>query len=41
MFYVCNDIHQATRSWFMILGGTATAISFCLLGPVPFLQIPQ
>lgn len=41
MFYVCVDVHQVTRSWFMVIGGTTTAIGFCLLGPVPFLHIPK
>ncbi|KAF3700949.1 MFS-type transporter SLC18B1 Solute carrier family 18 member B1 [Channa argus] len=30
-----------TRSWFLVTGGIATAIGFCLLGPVPFLHIPR
>lgn len=34
-----TDKYPATRSWFMVVGGTATALGFCLLGPVPFLHI--
>lgn len=29
---------QVFRSWFMVLGGTATGIGFWLLGPAPFLS---
>ncbi|XP_035530649.1 MFS-type transporter SLC18B1 [Morone saxatilis] len=36
-----TDKYPATRSWFMVTGGTATALGFCLLGPVPFLHIPS
>lgn len=35
------DKYPATRGWFMVIGGTTTAIGFCLLGPVPFLHIPN
>lgn len=38
---VYAGVHQATRSWFMVIGGAATAVGFCLLGPVPFLHIPR
>lgn len=38
---VCVGVHQAARSWFMVIGSTATAIGFCLLGPIPFLHIPR
>ncbi|XP_023276682.1 MFS-type transporter SLC18B1 isoform X1 [Seriola lalandi dorsalis] len=34
-----TDKYPATRSWFMVTGGLLTAVGFCLLGPVPFLQI--
>ncbi|XP_051251862.1 MFS-type transporter SLC18B1 [Dicentrarchus labrax] len=36
-----TDKYPATRSWFMVTGGAATALGFCLLGPVPFLHIPS
>uniref|UniRef100_A0A7N8XJC9 Solute carrier family 18 member B1 n=1 Tax=Mastacembelus armatus TaxID=205130 RepID=A0A7N8XJC9_9TELE len=36
-----TDKYPANRSWFMVTGGIATAASFCLLGPVPFLHIPS
>ncbi|XP_044022462.1 MFS-type transporter SLC18B1 [Siniperca chuatsi] len=36
-----TDKYLATRSWFMVTGGVATAIGFCLLGPAPFLHIPS
>ncbi|XP_072314145.1 MFS-type transporter SLC18B1 [Eucyclogobius newberryi] len=34
-----TDKYPATRSWFMVSGGLATALGFCLLGPAPFLNI--
>ncbi|XP_033844133.1 MFS-type transporter SLC18B1 [Periophthalmus magnuspinnatus] len=34
-----TDKYPATRSWFMVTGGFATAVGFCLLGPAPFLNI--
>ncbi|XP_055015651.1 MFS-type transporter SLC18B1 isoform X3 [Boleophthalmus pectinirostris] len=34
-----TDRYPATRSWFMVTGGFATALGFCLLGPAPFLNI--
>ncbi|AWP16183.1 putative MFS-type transporter SLC18B1 [Scophthalmus maximus] len=36
-----TDKYPATRSWFMVIGSIATAVGFCLLGPVPFLHIPR
>ncbi|XP_028995229.1 MFS-type transporter SLC18B1 [Betta splendens] len=36
-----TDKYPATRSWFMVIGSTITAVGFCLLGPVPFLHIPS
>lgn len=33
-----TDKYPATRSWFMVSGGVATALGFCLLGPAPFLN---
>ncbi|XP_029901007.1 MFS-type transporter SLC18B1 [Myripristis murdjan] len=36
-----TDKFPATRSWFMVLGGIATAVGFCLLGPMPVLHIPS
>ncbi|XP_034015316.1 MFS-type transporter SLC18B1 [Thalassophryne amazonica] len=36
-----TDKYPATRPWFMVCGGFATAASFCLLGPAPFLHIPS
>ncbi|XP_042356696.1 LOW QUALITY PROTEIN: MFS-type transporter SLC18B1 [Plectropomus leopardus] len=34
-----TDKYPSIRPWFMVIGGIATAASFCLLGPVPFLHI--
>ncbi|CAG13181.1 unnamed protein product, partial [Tetraodon nigroviridis] len=34
-----TDKYPATRSWFMVLGGTTTGIGFWFLGPAPFLNI--
>lgn len=34
-----TDKYPATRSWFMVTGGIATALGFCLLSPAPFLYI--
>ncbi|XP_039651946.1 MFS-type transporter SLC18B1-like isoform X4 [Perca fluviatilis] len=36
-----TDKYPSTRSWFMVIGGVATAIGFSMLGPVPFLHIPS
>lgn len=36
-----TDKYPATRPWFMVIGGTATATGFWLLGPAPFLYIPS
>ncbi|XP_067470831.1 MFS-type transporter SLC18B1 [Thunnus thynnus] len=36
-----TDKYPATRSWFMVTGAVATAFGFFLLGPVPFLHIPN
>ncbi|KAF1374590.1 hypothetical protein PFLUV_G00230670 [Perca fluviatilis] len=36
-----TDKYPTTRSWFMVIGGVATAIGFSMLGPVPFLHIPS
>ncbi|XP_077394411.1 MFS-type transporter SLC18B1 [Festucalex cinctus] len=36
-----TDKYPASRSWFMVIGGVATAAGFFLLGPVPFLNIPK
>ncbi|XP_019746099.1 MFS-type transporter SLC18B1 [Hippocampus comes] len=36
-----TDKYPASRSWFMVIGGVATAAGFLLLGPVPFLHIPR
>ncbi|CAJ1074488.1 MFS-type transporter SLC18B1 [Xyrichtys novacula] len=36
-----TDKYPSTRSWFMVIGGIATATGFCLLGPLPFLHIPS
>ncbi|XP_061551823.1 MFS-type transporter SLC18B1 isoform X1 [Phycodurus eques] len=36
-----TDKYPATRSWFMGIGGVATAVGFLLLGPAPFLNIPK
>uniref|UniRef100_UPI0037E81BEA MFS-type transporter SLC18B1 n=1 Tax=Semicossyphus pulcher TaxID=241346 RepID=UPI0037E81BEA len=34
-----TDKYPGTRSWFMVIGGVATATGFCLLGPLPILHI--
>ncbi|XP_073339010.1 MFS-type transporter SLC18B1 isoform X1 [Pagrus major] len=36
-----TDKYPATRSWFMVIGGLATATGFCFLGPAPFLYVPS
>nr|XP_046268790.1 MFS-type transporter SLC18B1 [Scatophagus argus] len=36
-----TDKYPVTRSWFMVIGGFVTATGFCLLGPAPFLHIPN
>ncbi|XP_070776524.1 MFS-type transporter SLC18B1 [Enoplosus armatus] len=36
-----TDKYPTTRSWFLVMGGIALGIGFCLLGPVPFLHIPS
>ncbi|XP_029282479.1 MFS-type transporter SLC18B1 [Cottoperca gobio] len=36
-----TDKYPASRRWLMVAGGTATAVSFCMLGPVPVLHIPS
>nr|XP_061799028.1 MFS-type transporter SLC18B1-like [Nerophis lumbriciformis] len=36
-----TDKYPASRSWFMVIGGTATAFGFMFLGPVPFLNLPR
>ncbi|CAL8284764.1 unnamed protein product [Lota lota] len=33
------DKYPTTRCWFMILGGLLSGLSFCLVGPAPFLHI--
>ncbi|XP_061899167.1 MFS-type transporter SLC18B1 [Entelurus aequoreus] len=41
LFGFFTDKYPASRSWFMVVGGVATALGFLLLGPVPFLNIPK
>ncbi|XP_035271803.1 MFS-type transporter SLC18B1 isoform X2 [Anguilla anguilla] len=36
---VVSDKFPSVRKWLMVLGGLATALGFCLLGPAPFLHI--
>ncbi|CAK6966005.1 MFS-type transporter SLC18B1 [Scomber scombrus] len=36
-----TDKYPATRGWFIVIGGTATAVGFFLLGPIPILHIPN
>ncbi|XP_077477175.1 MFS-type transporter SLC18B1 [Stigmatopora argus] len=36
-----TDKYPALRSWFMVIGGVATAVGFTLLGPVPFLNLSR
>ncbi|XP_054653127.1 MFS-type transporter SLC18B1 isoform X2 [Dunckerocampus dactyliophorus] len=38
---IFTDKYPASRRWFMVIGGVATAVGFLLLGPVPFLYIPK
>ncbi|KAK0145792.1 MFS-type transporter SLC18B1 [Merluccius polli] len=34
-----SDKYPAVRPWFLVLGGLLMALSFCFLGPAPFLHI--
>ncbi|KAM3871164.1 MFS-type transporter SLC18B1 [Diretmus argenteus] len=36
---IITDKFPGTRSWFMVLGGFATAFGFCLIGPIPILHV--
>ncbi|XP_036448827.1 MFS-type transporter SLC18B1 [Colossoma macropomum] len=39
VFGIISDKYPFIRRWMMVLGGMATAVSFCLLGPVPVLHV--
>ncbi|XP_068436789.1 MFS-type transporter SLC18B1 isoform X2 [Clinocottus analis] len=41
LFGFITDKYPSTRPWFVVCGGTATAFGFFMLGPVPFLHIPN
>ncbi|KAF7670061.1 hypothetical protein LDENG_00084510 [Lucifuga dentata] len=36
-----TDKYPVNRSWFMVVGGITTGVSFWLLGPVPIFHIPS
>uniref|UniRef100_W5JYT7 Solute carrier family 18 member B1 n=1 Tax=Astyanax mexicanus TaxID=7994 RepID=W5JYT7_ASTMX len=39
LFGIISDKYPVSRLWMMVVGGMATAVSFCLLGPVPIFHI--
>ncbi|XP_072545451.1 MFS-type transporter SLC18B1 [Salminus brasiliensis] len=39
LFGIISDKYPSIRRWMMVVGGMATAVSFCLLGPVPIFHI--
>ncbi|XP_066525073.1 MFS-type transporter SLC18B1 isoform X2 [Hoplias malabaricus] len=39
IFGIISDKFPSIRRWMMVFGGMSTAVSFCLLGPVPVLLI--
>uniref|UniRef100_A0A8B9LRH2 Solute carrier family 18 member B1 n=1 Tax=Astyanax mexicanus TaxID=7994 RepID=A0A8B9LRH2_ASTMX len=39
LFGIISDKYPYIRRWMMVVGGMATAVSFCLLGPVPVFHI--
>ncbi|XP_068195036.1 MFS-type transporter SLC18B1 isoform X2 [Antennarius striatus] len=36
-----TDKYPVIRPWIMVIGGSVTAVGFCMLGPAPFLHIPS
>ncbi|KAJ8291161.1 hypothetical protein GJAV_G00022100 [Gymnothorax javanicus] len=38
---IISDKFPSFRKWFMVVGGSATAVGFCLLGPMPILHIQR
>ncbi|KAL1257509.1 hypothetical protein QQF64_010753 [Cirrhinus molitorella] len=39
VFGVISDKYPSIRKWMMVVGGMATAVSFCFLGPLPVFHI--
>ncbi|XP_016295804.1 MFS-type transporter SLC18B1-like [Sinocyclocheilus anshuiensis] len=39
IFGVISDKYPSIRKWMMVVGGMATAVSFCFLGPLPVFHI--
>uniref|UniRef100_A0A8C1QSG5 Solute carrier family 18 member B1 n=1 Tax=Cyprinus carpio TaxID=7962 RepID=A0A8C1QSG5_CYPCA len=39
VFGVISDKYPSVRKWMMVVGGMATAVSFCFLGPLPVFHI--
>uniref|UniRef100_A0A8C1G0Y0 Solute carrier family 18 member B1 n=1 Tax=Cyprinus carpio TaxID=7962 RepID=A0A8C1G0Y0_CYPCA len=39
VFGVISDKYPSNRKWMMVIGGMATAVSFCFLGPLPVFHI--
>ncbi|XP_051725099.1 MFS-type transporter SLC18B1 isoform X2 [Ctenopharyngodon idella] len=39
IFGMISDKYPSIRKWMMVVGGMATAVSFCFLGPVPVFHI--
>uniref|UniRef100_A0A671NB45 Tubby-related protein 4-like n=1 Tax=Sinocyclocheilus anshuiensis TaxID=1608454 RepID=A0A671NB45_9TELE len=39
VFGVISDKYPSIRKWMMVIGGMATAVSFCFLGPLPIFHI--
>lgn len=39
IFGVISDKYPSIRKWMMVIGGMATAVSFCFLGPLPVFRI--
>ncbi|KAG1946596.1 MFS-type transporter SLC18B1 [Pimephales promelas] len=39
IFGVISDKYPSIRKWMMVIGGMATAVSFCFLGPLPVFHI--
>ncbi|TRY83492.1 hypothetical protein DNTS_016225 [Danionella cerebrum] len=39
LFGVISDKYPSFRKWMMVIGGMATAVSFCFLGPLPVFHL--
>ncbi|XP_012693506.2 MFS-type transporter SLC18B1 isoform X2 [Clupea harengus] len=39
IFGILSDKYPSARKWMMVSGGMGTAVSFCLLGPVPVIGV--